>query len=76
MNRYGFGRRTYVVAAVVALLAGLTGFGISEPTLPPCATEDSVSCHWDATVQGNGIGRSFTTDADGMPTYVGAEAGR
>jgi len=24
--------------------------------LPPCATEDSVNCYWDASAQGNGQG--------------------
>lgn len=33
--------------------------------LPPCATEDSVSCFWDAANRGNGIGQSFWTDANG-----------
>lgn len=27
--------------------------------LPPCPTEDSENCVWDAEVQGNGQGRSF-----------------
>lgn len=24
--------------------------------LPPCATEDSTNCYWDAQTQGNGQG--------------------
>lgn len=24
--------------------------------LPPCATEDSTNCYWDASQQGNGLG--------------------
>lgn len=27
--------------------------------LPECATEDSIQCYWDATLQGNGQGQSF-----------------
>lgn len=38
----------------------------------PCATEDSVSCYWDATKHGNGQGRSFVTDAEGNVTYLPA----
>lgn len=29
--------------------------------LPPCPTEDSTDCYWDATVHGNGTGQSFAT---------------
>jgi hypothetical protein len=34
---------------------------INTGNLPttPCATEDSEDCFWDATVRGNGEGRSF-----------------
>ena len=27
--------------------------------LPPCATEDSDNCYWDASTRGNGKGSSF-----------------
>jgi len=27
--------------------------------LPPCQTEDSVNCYWDASEQGNGLGNDF-----------------
>lgn len=27
--------------------------------LPPCATEDSTACYWDADAQGNGEGVSL-----------------
>lgn len=26
---------------------------------PPCATEDSNNCYWDAQARGNGVGTSF-----------------
>ena len=28
-------------------------------TLPPCPTEDSTNCYWDASTHGNGQGISF-----------------
>lgn len=34
----------------------------------PCPTEDSTNCYWDASVQGNGEGRSFV-DIDGTLYY-------
>lgn len=27
--------------------------------LPPCPTEDSANCYWDAQTMGNGHGSSF-----------------
>lgn len=54
-----------IVATLAALLAGLI---IALPIvvhvleldpLPPCATEDSSDCIWDAPNRGNGEGRSF-----------------
>lgn len=33
-------------------------------SLPPCPTEDSRNCYWDATERGNGRGKSFY-DVDG-----------
>lgn len=36
----------------------------------PCATEDAPGpCYWNADIQGNGTGRSFTVDATGHVTY-------
>lgn len=41
-----------------AICAGiLTATGALAPeTLPPCATEDSTHCYWDASTMGNGLG--------------------
>lgn len=39
------------------------------PDLPPCPTEDSSNCYWDATVQGDGNGMSFI-DIDGTAYYT------
>ncbi|QED11918.1 hypothetical protein SEA_MASHLEY_102 [Microbacterium phage Mashley] len=38
-------------------------------SLPPCLTEDSDNCVWDARVDGNGEGRSFVT-IDGVTHYL------
>jgi hypothetical protein len=38
-----------------------------EP-LPPCVTEDSANCYWDAASRGNGLGQSFV-DVDGIVYY-------
>lgn len=47
--------------------AGGTCYG--EP-LPPCPTEDSVGCYWDAATMGNGTGRSYTVEPDGTVSYL------
>lgn len=41
-----------------------------RPILPPCATEDSTQCYWDAQTMGNGRGRSFIALDDGLTVYV------
>jgi len=50
----------------VAICCLAIGFGVGglifmgpEGTLPPCQTEDSTHCYWDASVQGNGLGHDF-----------------
>lgn len=37
--------------------------------LPPCASEDSTQCYWDASAQGNGQGHSFI-DIGGSTYYL------
>lgn len=37
--------------------------------LPPCPTEDSTNCFWDATVNGNGMGQSFF-EYDGITVLI------
>ncbi|WNO27760.1 membrane protein [Microbacterium phage Huwbert] len=54
------------IFGVVAMAGAVIDEGIEE--LPPCATEDSDNCYWDASVQGNGEGRSFDV-RDGVVTY-------
>lgn len=70
-------RRAWVAVALACVHA--VGMGVSPATvspepayaaLPPCATEDSASCYWDASARGNGEGRSFYTDAEGNVYYV------
>jgi hypothetical protein len=55
------------ILAIVAILVAALFAGPHARTveLPPCQTEDSVSCYWDATHRGNGLGESFWTDTDG-----------
>ncbi|QIK64541.1 hypothetical protein G7068_15960 [Leucobacter viscericola] len=38
-------------------------------SLPPCATEDAANCYWNASVAGNGLGRSFI-DVGGVTYYA------
>lgn len=43
----------------------------STPALAPCIEEDQTTpCVWDATKQGNGLGRSFVVNPDGTRTYT------
>lgn len=37
--------------------------------LPPCTTEDSANCYWDASTRGNGQGVSFV-DVAGHVIYL------
>lgn len=50
--------KTLVVTlgSVAALGFGIGLLAAQEPQLPPCPTEDSVHCIWDASEQGNGTG--------------------
>lgn len=39
-------------------------------TMEPCPTEDAPGpCYWNAAINGNGEGRSFTVDATQHVTY-------
>lgn len=62
--------RLHAAASTFATIAGATAvmaaIVLSAPApLPPCATEDSVSCHWDGSTQGNGKGMTFDVRPDG-----------
>lgn len=47
-------------AALVALVFGIQTVAHQYlPPLPTCAQEDSENCIWDASVDGNGLGRSL-----------------
>ena len=73
-SRVGRGVGGVVGGVVVGLLAGFAvgGASVGAPSVqvPPCAMEDSPGpCFWDASVRGDGSGRSFTVDGSGMLTY-------
>lgn len=64
-------RRVIVALTLLAgVLFALTLFMFFEPKtpLPPCPTEDSTNCIWDATTSGNGGGTSFV-DINGTTYY-------
>lgn len=56
-----------ILAAIALTITGGVAYAL---TLPPCATEDSVNCYWNADEQGNGQGRSFITLAIGDAEFV------
>ena len=45
---------------VGSLVSGLASDAMT-PALPPCATEDSSQCYWDADTMGNGQGEDVVT---------------
>ncbi len=51
---------TGVVLGVMFALAPATGLA-PVGTLPPCPTEDSTGCYWDAQTMGNGVGNDVVT---------------
>lgn len=46
-----------MVGSVVSGLA----HDLLTPDLPPCATEDSTGCYWDADTMGNGLGEDVVS---------------
>jgi hypothetical protein len=56
--------RQLLATAILATLATGSYAADKAATLPPCETEDSINCFWDATARGNGKGQSFI-DVDG-----------
>ena len=50
---------TIFLAGVIVVALLVAPGGQPTPSLPPCPTEDSDNCIWDATTHGNGQGRSF-----------------
>lgn len=48
------------------------GTTVTMTPLPPCRTEDSDNCYWDAFNQGNGDGMTFITYR-GETTYLEAQ---
>lgn len=45
-----------LVIGMVAIVALSLAFAPSSDSLPPCKSEDSTSCYWDADTMGNGYG--------------------
>lgn len=45
-----------VVAGIVAIVALSLTLGPASDSLPPCKSEDSTSCYWDADTMGNRTG--------------------
>lgn len=62
-------RRAAAAAVTLALVGVCLSSNAELEHIRPCPTEDSVGCYWDAQVQGNGLGRSFTVTEDGAVTY-------
>lgn len=58
-----------VILVIAALFAGHLAGAQHASGLPPCVTEDSTDCYWDADVMGNGYGRSFV-DIGGTAYYA------
>lgn len=87
-DKYSASAAGLFLSAIIALFA-ITGCWpqdpafepAASPTLSACPTEDAPGpCRWDATVQGNGAGQSFTvtTEPDGTTVYTyddGSQAG-
>lgn len=67
-RRIGFGgpvMRNALAYAGAILIAAILGVVVAAvphlSSLPPCETEDSVNCYWDADTMGNGRGKSYTS---------------
>ena len=58
--------RLYTATCVI-LLAVIIALVYAVYNIPACPTEDSLNCYWDASTQGNHLGRSFW--ALGTETY-------
>lgn len=48
-----------VILAALGTLFVIGLFSLADAATTPCVNEDSRSCIWDASTQGNGAGRSF-----------------
>lgn len=79
MNARAHGTSPVLVAAlIVAALSILISLSVlvfvvighvspnAEGPLPPCPTEDSTGCYWDADTMGNGEGEDSITLHDGV----------
>jgi outer membrane biosynthesis protein TonB len=69
--RIGTGLGILAGVAIGLTVPALTAAS-EPPALPPCPTEDSDNCYWDATIRGYGQGSSFVT-IDGVTTLIETE---
>ena len=69
-------RATLAVIMAAGLLVAPMASSVHDGAVIPsrvCASEDAAGpCLWDASTQGNGVGRSFWVDACGGVHYLGA----
>lgn len=61
-------RQSTNVPRCTDLIADAGGICRGGDPLPPCPTEDSDNCFWDAATRSNGRGLSFTIER-GVATY-------
>jgi hypothetical protein len=62
-----------MIAVGAILTVAVLGFAQPAPRdgVPPCPTEDSWYCHWNAAYQGNHHGYSFISVGDDVVIYTG-----
>lgn len=78
-NAYPASSESPQVGADAPALVFIAPTGVDQGdafTLPPCPTEDSAACYWDAPSRGDGTGRSYWIDPAGTVHYVAEVAGR
>lgn len=63
------GERLALLLGAALLAAPVAALAVQHDSQPACATEDSNGCCWNAAKQGNGLGRSYCADAQGVLTY-------
>jgi hypothetical protein len=58
------------MSAIIAAIQALCLLAGPAQGYPPCQTEDSRHCVWNAQEQGNGRGHSFIAWPNGSTTYL------
>tara|TARA_R110000851_G_scaffold4520_1_gene18457 strand:+ start:2180 stop:2584 length:405 start_codon:yes stop_codon:yes gene_type:complete len=54
-----FMMQLFIMVSITALLTIVFLQVTKKENLPPCPTEDSTACYWDASERGNGHGHDF-----------------